>query len=135
MRNQSERSGFLTVDYDDSDGASYKGLELHIGEKIHRFDTGNPVVDFYDYLLKLGDINVEYVNCSSSVEHYLSDGAVCEGKEVVELYLHADTLKPVKKLDIATLMSHGYFRIWGLKGMKTIDDVKSYVQEKKGIKK
>lgn len=133
MRDQRKRSGFLTVDYDEMDGASYKGLEFHVGENVHRFDTGNPVVDFYDYMIKLGDVDVEYVNHSSSVDHYLSDGAVCEGKEVVELYLHADTLKPVKKLDIETLMDHGYLRIWSLKGMKTIEDVKKYVQEKRSI--
>lgn len=127
--------GFATIDYDDGKGSTYRGIELHIGKKIVRFDTGDPVVDFYDYIHGILDHKLEHVSCSSSFDHWFMDGAKCGKKKVVVLYFDSETHERVEKFDMIKFMRHEYIRIWALNGMKSMDDIKSYIKEKKGLDK
>ncbi len=127
--------GFATIDYDDGKGSTYRGIELHIGKKIVRFDTGDPVVDFCDYIHGIVEHKLEHVSCSSSFDHWFMDGAKCGKKKVVVLYFDAETHERVEKLDMVKIMRHEYIRIWALSGMKSMDDISNYIKEKKGLDK
>lgn len=71
--------GFFTIDFTEGDQSTYKGLELHVriaGKPEERitFNTGDPVVDWWDYLLKVTDYELDILTQSSSVDHFFMDG-------------------------------------------------------------
>lgn len=82
---------FLTVDYKEFEKNSYKSIDLtisHIESKFVtndsinvksisqtvKFDTGNPIVDYYEYVkYRYEYIKNEIVAYSSTVDHFTSD--------------------------------------------------------------
>lgn len=70
--------GFLTVDYEDGDASTYKGLNINFNEGKITFDSGDPLIDWYDYCsyvyngeaLKDGISSIAY---SSNVDHWFMD--------------------------------------------------------------
>lgn len=86
------KRGFLSVDYTEGDQSTYKRLVLEdlSTKAVTYFDTGDPVVDFYDYykFLYSGDAKQEgyyIINHLSSVDHFFMDGG-----DVVERYFWVD---------------------------------------------
>lgn len=84
---------FLTVNYEEPKAdTAYKRLEVHINkegekEKVIKFASGNPIVDFYSYKKWLNE-NYEkeglmFVTCSSSVDHFYMDSKKYWEKVVV----------------------------------------------------
>ena len=70
--------GFLNVDYDDGDASTFRGLTLTYGDKTKKFDTGNPIIDWYNYMLFIYcgeaiDENINHISCSSSIDHWFMD--------------------------------------------------------------
>lgn len=73
--------GFLRVDYNDVSQESYTGLRLSIRTKEEPeqefiFNTGDPVVDWWDYLMKTSDFELDILSQSSSVDHFFMDGTL-----------------------------------------------------------
>lgn len=76
--------GFITIDYDDVNPASYNGVlfSMDISAGRIRFHTGNPETDWKDvlgfvqYLVDNGQM--VFANCSSSVDHFVMDGGTLE---------------------------------------------------------
>ena len=126
-------SGFATIDYDEGKGSTYRGIELHVGQERIRFDSGDPVVDFYRYRESIAQLKLPYVSCSSSFDHYFFDGAKHKGKKVVELYFDRETHKLLTdaEMTFSMLCSDKCFRLWGYKGMKTVEEIQTYVQQQK----
>ena len=93
---------FLTVDYDEVNASSYKGLILSLdnGQKI-QFNTGDPLIDWYDfgrfmYGGKAHELGIESCGCSSNVDHWFMDG-----DQFVEKYFDPEThdFIPAETLD------------------------------------
>ena len=42
-------TAFLNVNYDDGDSKTFKGLTISLDDKKIEFNTGNPLIDWYDY--------------------------------------------------------------------------------------
>jgi len=64
--------GFLSIDFEEGDQSSYKGIDIRIGNKRKRFDSGNITVDFINYI-KWAPDGVSFA-CSSSWDHFFMDG-------------------------------------------------------------
>ena len=111
-----DNSGFLTVDYDNSKQLSYVALILYYGDKKEiRFDTGNPLIDWYEYCKFVFDgeasekYNIGSIGCSSSIDHWFMDG-----DEYLEKYLKLNdnneyefmTSDELYELSLSKLNSH-----------------------------
>lgn len=85
------KTAFLSVDYNEGDQESFKGLNLTITSFCSKcsgktrpsgvtisFNTGDPLVDWFDYYAwlynKSQEIGVCHIMYSSSVDHWLMDG-------------------------------------------------------------
>lgn len=133
------KSGFLTVDYDDSNQSSYVALILYYGDKKEmRFDTGDPLIDWYDYCKFIfdGEASEKYgmsgVSCSSSVDHWFMDG-----DEYVEKYLKLDdndeyefySVEDLKNFSLSDLFK--YKKCVASKYMTSFQDLKTYYHDHK----
>jgi len=68
--------GILSVDYIDGKQDTYKGLVFDLEEEEKRFDSGDPVIDYIDFLKWFSETskwNFGYQE-SSSVNHFFMDG-------------------------------------------------------------
>lgn len=79
--------GFMSVDYDDGDANSFRGITLEYGDHVKNFNTGDPLIDWYDYkkFIYNGDAAKEgifSIGHSSSVDHWFMDT-----DEYIEKYL------------------------------------------------
>ena len=134
-----DNSGFLTVDYDDSLQSSYVALILYYGDKKEiRFDTGNPLIDWYDFCKFIFDgegfkkYNISDIGYSSSVDHWFMDG-----DEYLEKYLKLNEndeyefipTEELNNLSLSELQSHKRCVIQ--KDMKSFQDLKKYYSEHK----
>jgi hypothetical protein len=65
---------FLTIDYTEFETNSYKSLQLSTKSEYIKFDTCNPIVDYYEYIkFRIDAMPEEYVTHSSTVDHFISD--------------------------------------------------------------
>jgi len=134
-----DKSGFLTVDYDDSLQSSYVALILYYGDKKEmRFDTGNPLIDWYDFCKIVFDgeesekYNMSGVGYSSSVDHWFMDG-----NEYIEKYLKLNDndeydfilTEELNNLSLSELNS--LKRCVIQKDMKSFQELKKYYSEHK----
>lgn len=81
-----DKTGWLTVDYDECNQESFKGLNLSIMEfatgneiEVIRFDSGDPVVDWYNYYKfvyggEAYDKGLFTIGGSSNTDHWFMDG-------------------------------------------------------------
>ena len=74
MREKSR--GWFKVDYDDGNQETYKAFVLEVGRKKIRFATGDPIIDWIDYLKYIGDNSdkIFSVGHSSGIDHWFMDG-------------------------------------------------------------
>lgn len=83
--------GWLTVDYDEPNGNTFRGLNVEISEqstgnvvKNIRFDTGDPVIDWYNYYKfiyggEAFEQNIQHISGSSNTDHWFMDSeGYCE---------------------------------------------------------
>lgn len=73
--------GFLTVNYEDGDASSYKGLVMMYGDKKINFNNGDPLIDWYDYCKFIHDggardYGIISISHSSSVDHWFMDSGL-----------------------------------------------------------
>lgn len=67
--------GFFTINYDEPDSNTYKGIKLHLDDGIKNFNTGKLDKDYYNYLKFLNKINYNLpISYSSSWDHFWMDG-------------------------------------------------------------
>lgn len=125
------KRGFLDVDYDDGEGHTFRGLHLRVGEETKHFNTGDPVVDFYDYYKfmysgQAEDEGIFRVSHSSSVDHWFMDTDEYEQRQMTligdKLVILSEHVY-VEGDDILTVVIH--------KDMKTFEEVKEYVNSKR----
>ena len=69
---------FGTVEYDDGKAKSFKGIKITYGNKTKKFNTGDPLIDWFDYhkFVYTGAASEEdiySIGWSSSVDHWFMD--------------------------------------------------------------
>jgi hypothetical protein len=70
----------IHVKYDEPDSATYKGVEVHIGQKNQKFTSGKPTVDYNDAVKWSRDTaKCEHIYHSSSVDNFIIDGGKIRG--------------------------------------------------------
>lgn len=133
------KTAFLTANYlEPKADTTFKGLELYVKgekEKRHKFNTGDPIVDFYNYK-KWMAINAEkegifVITHSSSIDHFYMDSKKYVERVVVfnkdysdgELLHWQDAQK--RGLDIDKLIT-----CCVTSKMKTWKELKEYVKSK-----
>jgi hypothetical protein len=77
---------FMTVKYEDG-LPTFDAIEVSYDDKVKRFDTGDPLIDWYDYckFVYQGEAKEEgivSIGCSSSYDHWFMDS-----EDYVEKYL------------------------------------------------
>lgn len=136
MTENKNKVGFMTVDYEDGNASTYKGLKISFGESVKLFNTGDPLIDWYDYCKYIyGDDAIEdgviSIACSSNVDHWFMDT-----DEYIEKYLkfvEEDekfvfmTNEDTDKLSISDMKSQ--IRCIVRKDMKSFQELKEYYNE------
>ena len=83
--------GFITVDYDEPDSSTYRGLKLSLDKVDHNFNSGNLAKDYNDLMKFLGTLSDEefpaMLTFSSSYDHFWMDGGADKYKE---MYVNKD---------------------------------------------
>ncbi len=133
---------FLFVRYDDGKPSTYTGLEMNYeinGKKrTKRFNTGDAVIDFYNYMRFLANASKEFyaenycVSHSSSVDHFIMDsnkiseshfdpetGAFLDWYSALERHDHKEYTRITEKCP----------RCWHTKKMKSFNDVKAHYKK------
>lgn len=65
---------FLTINYNGCDKNAYKSINLSIRNQTISFETGNPIVDYYQYVkYRYEYIPNEIIMCSSTVDNFTDD--------------------------------------------------------------
>lgn len=93
------KTGFLTVEYEDGLAESFKGLTLKVDDTKIEFNTGNPLIDWYDYYKfvyngEMAKLGIDYNNHSSSVDHWFMDT-----DDYCEKYIEFDENDEVRFVD------------------------------------
>lgn len=70
--------GFMTVDYEDGVKSTYKGLHISFEEGVKVFNSGDPLIDWYEYCKYVynGDAledGITSIAHSSNVDHWFMD--------------------------------------------------------------
>lgn len=123
--------GFMSVDYDDGDASSFRGLILQYGDNTKNFNTGDPLLDWYDYkkFVYNGDAakkGIFSIGHSSSVYHWFMDT-----DEYIEKYLkETETgFEFINREDVNKLsfdqMDHSIKCVVS-KDMKSFEELKQY---------
>lgn len=84
----------ISIDSEEFKPETYKAVEIHHGDnlkEIKRFDSGDFVKDWYDcnkFVVEKYAGRDEHIMCSSSVDHFISDGAKFKSKYLaVDVYI------------------------------------------------
>lgn len=69
---------FATVEYDEDKPENFKGIKITYGDKVKIFNTGDPLIDWFNYskFLYLGEAIKEEIfsiRWSSSADHWFMD--------------------------------------------------------------
>ncbi len=130
-----EERAHLYIDFVEGDQSTYRCVELSIGDKIKiKFDSGDPVIDYANYMKFIMDCdNISVVTHSSMVDHFFMDG-----EEFFELCFDKD-LKPIphdlEVLDKMTMDElNSMIKFIGRDKMKTFADLKKYYRLHRGEK-
>jgi hypothetical protein len=86
---------FITIRYDEGNknDLKYESVEIHYGEQIKNFNTGNFVKDWFDCKkFFINEIDFDYLTQSSTIDHFIMDGAPYDSA-----FLHFIDDKPVLK--------------------------------------
>jgi len=136
---------FSTVNYD-GNANSFQGIEVSYTvngiEEKSEFNTGDPIIDYYDYQKWLHERTKEFwsENCriggSSSWDHFIMDS-----KKIYESHFDPETLefadwrKPFNEgnYDLYKKITETYPTVWHTKKMKNFLDVKKYYRKVKGM--
>ena len=126
----------MTIDYEDGDASSYKGIKISFEESVKLFNSGDPLIDWYDYCKYMynGEAlenNIDHIAHSSNVDHWFMDT-----DEYVEKYLkmiddeHYDfmTSEELDKLSISEMKRN--LRCVVTKDMKSFQELKDYYKNK-----
>jgi hypothetical protein len=81
---------FMSIDYEDGDASTYKGIELSLGDGgVKNFNNGDPLIDWYDYCKYIyngganedGELNNEYLfqNKNGDIDESRPNGESIEG--------------------------------------------------------
>jgi len=134
-----EKRGFLTVDYNESKQATFKGLNISVtgSKKVIKFNTGDPIIDWYDYYKWIygGEASKQgfySIGGSSNVDHWFMDGNKYIEKYLKQIdentfdfYTTDELMKmPFHKMDEC-------MRCVITKKMKTFQDLKDYYKKNK----
>ena len=93
-------TAFLNVNYDDGDSKTFKGLTISLDDKKIEFNTGNPLIDWYDYYKFIyqsdffDKFNISYIGHLSSVDHWFMDT-----DDYYEKYIEFDENDEVRFVD------------------------------------
>ena len=137
---------FSTVDYDDGVGSTFRGIEVSYNENgvemTKRFNTGDPIIDYYDYQKWLHEAPKEFwsenwrIGGSSSWDHFLMDN-----KTIQESYFEPKTGEFLNwrkalndgNIDLYNKITKEFPTVWHTKKMKNFLDVKKYYRKVKGL--
>lgn len=120
--------------YDESKQENYEYLYVKVDDKTTKFNTGDPIIDWIDYLLwRKEQKDIEIVMTSSSVDHWFFDG-----DEYFEL-IFDKKYKPISHEEIMELSFDEVKKLpefIAKKPMKTVNDLEKYYfnKTKKQIK-
>lgn len=94
---------FINIKYNDGDGSTYKAVEISHGEELKKkkvFKSGNFVKDWYD-AMKFVIFKAKESRCSmsSSVNHFIIDGAPYESAYLIEIEKDKWDLRYVDETD------------------------------------
>lgn len=129
------KTGFLTVDYNDSNGDTFKGLKLNITfdkkTETKVFNSGDPIIDWFDYFKFLYNgeaynMGIEHISHSSNVDHWFMDT-----DKYFERYFDPENLeKEFPSQDVVCNylndITKTHCRIVATKDMKNFQEVKEY---------
>lgn len=123
---------FMTIYYEDGNASNYNGIEISYGSKNKIFNSGDPLIDWYDYckfIYEGGALEdgIGSIGCSSSIDHWFMDT-----DEYIEKYLklvdgtHYEfmTKEDLDKLSISELKRK--LRCVIHKDMKSFQELKDY---------
>lgn len=86
---------FIDVDYEDGEQETFKAVKLHIGKEVLKYDTGDPLIDWYNVCKDLFSndefrekYDIDRIIVSSSFYHWFMDG-----NKYVEKYLKYENEK------------------------------------------
>jgi len=68
------KRGFLSVDFEEGDQSTYKGIDFLVDKEKTRFDSGNITIDFINCIKSVPDDIDGGIGCSSSWDHFFMDG-------------------------------------------------------------
>lgn len=129
-----EKRGFISVDYDEGDQSTYRGLDLSVRENEKdkeevKFNTGNITIDYIDMTKYIDENNIEYVVFSSSWDHIFMDG-----DEMTTLSVREDgtIVTDAKELiyDDSDIM---YYPIYKKDNIDTFEDLRKYYKDYKKL--
>lgn len=135
------KTGFITINCEEfSPDETFKGFEVHIKtftndkikKRIHKFDTGDPIVDNYIMSMFIETVkNVNHFGESSSVNHFYMDSKKYSEKVVVfnEDYSEGEIM------DWQLAQKRGYnidelVKVCVTDEFKTFTQLKAYVKSK-----
>lgn len=82
------RVAHISVRYDDSDPATYAGVEYRVdrGKHMYCINTGNPTADYAAAMMVLYTVNGDeaIIMGSSSIDHFVMDGGDLETENFSE---------------------------------------------------
>lgn len=124
----------LSIDYIEGKQNTYKKLELTINDETFIFNSGDPIVDWWDYIGFLIDLPDDItVIHSSIVDHWFIDG-----DDYYEMYINSATKKEYKYKELEKMSFdeiNKCLKLIANKSMTGFDDVKNYVKNYKAEKK
>lgn len=104
-----EATYYISVDYQDGDQSTYKGILLTINnlssvkEETIRFNTSDISVDYIDLYKHLDTLNYNFISgvSSSSLDHFTSDGdkykwLILSGRWEQIVPIHINTLEEMQ---------------------------------------
>lgn len=126
---------FLTLKYKEGVSGTFEKLVLTQDKLTKEFNTGDPIVDWFDYyrFLYNGEayqLGIPYINHSSSVDHWFMDEETYVEKYLKEV---GETLEFVtdEELNLMSLSNiDKLYRCVAHKDMKSFSEVREYVKSK-----
>lgn len=129
---------FMSIDYEDGDASTFNGIEISYGSKNKNFNSGDPLIDWYDYCKFIYegsalDDGIGSIAHSSSVDHWFmdTDEYVEKFLKFVEEKHHYEfmTKDELSKLTLSDMK--GKLRCVIHKDMKSFQELKNYYKTNK----
>lgn len=121
----------LSIDYDEGKQDTYRKITLEINEETFSFDTGDPIVDWWNYYTFIAEHakEISIIISSSTVDHWYMDG-----NEYYEMFIDTETKQACDMLNVFQMseeVTKKYLKFIAKKSMKTFDDLKQYIKKHK----